>query len=143
MGFLRASGTCQAFGCTGVTVDGITATIFSDGPDEDAVIAFARERLAGYKVPRSVDVEDELPRHPTGKLYTRLLRDRYWEQCTLFDVTYRPKLMSVKDLEQGLEYLMGALYTPAETLRRRRLAARIAAKRTGRFAAVSAAKRTG
>jgi len=42
------------------------------------ILAFAREHLAGYKVPRSIDFEDELPRHPTGKLYTRLLRDRYW-----------------------------------------------------------------
>ena len=46
---------------------------------EADLLAFARERLAGYKVPRSIDVEDELPRHPTGKLYTRLLRDRYWQ----------------------------------------------------------------
>ena len=46
---------------------------------EAEILAFARERLAGYKVPRSIDVEDELPRHPTGKLYTRLLRDRYWQ----------------------------------------------------------------
>ena len=45
---------------------------------EADVVAFARNRLAGFKVPRSIDVEDELPRHPTGKLYTRLLRDRYW-----------------------------------------------------------------
>ena len=45
---------------------------------EAEILAFARARLAGYKVPRSIDVEDELPRHPTGKLYTRLLRDRYW-----------------------------------------------------------------
>jgi long-chain acyl-CoA synthetase len=45
---------------------------------EAELIAFARERVAGYKVPRSVDFEDELPRHPTGKLYTRLLRDKYW-----------------------------------------------------------------
>ncbi|MGZ4709917.1 MAG: AMP-binding protein [Acidimicrobiales bacterium] len=44
----------------------------------DDILAFARRHLAGYKVPRSVDFEDELPRHPTGKLYTRLLRDRYW-----------------------------------------------------------------
>ena len=43
-----------------------------------AIILFARERLAGYKVPRSVDFEAHLPRHPTGKLYTRLLRDKYW-----------------------------------------------------------------
>ncbi len=46
---------------------------------EEDLLAFARARLAGYKVPRSVDVEDELPRHPTGKLYTRVLRDRYWQ----------------------------------------------------------------
>jgi long-chain acyl-CoA synthetase len=43
------------------------------------LLTFARQRLAGYKVPRSVDFEDQLPRHPTGKLYTRLLRARYWE----------------------------------------------------------------
>ena len=42
------------------------------------LLLFARERLAGYKVPRSVDFEAQLPRHPTGKLYTRLLRDKYW-----------------------------------------------------------------
>jgi long-chain acyl-CoA synthetase len=44
---------------------------------EGSIIEFARQHLAGFKVPRSVDFEDELPRHPTGKLYTRLLRDRY------------------------------------------------------------------
>ncbi len=39
---------------------------------------FARERLAGFKVPRSWDVHDELPRHPTGKLHVRRLRAPYW-----------------------------------------------------------------
>jgi long-chain acyl-CoA synthetase len=43
------------------------------------LIEFARTRVAGYKVPRSIDFEDQLPRHPTGKLYTRLLRAPYWE----------------------------------------------------------------
>jgi long-chain acyl-CoA synthetase len=43
------------------------------------ILAFARERLAGYKVPRTVDFEDELPRDTTGKLYIRRLRDRYWQ----------------------------------------------------------------
>ncbi len=43
------------------------------------ISAFCRTKLAGYKVPRSIDVEATLPRHPTGKLYKRLLRDRYWE----------------------------------------------------------------
>ncbi|MEM8922705.1 MAG: AMP-binding protein [Actinomycetota bacterium] len=41
------------------------------------LIAFARERIAHYKCPRTVDFTDELPRLPTGKLYKRLLRDRY------------------------------------------------------------------
>jgi long-chain acyl-CoA synthetase len=50
------------------------------GPDlERELIAFCREHLAHYKCPRSVDFEEELPRLPTGKLYKRLLRDRYWE----------------------------------------------------------------
>ena len=49
------------------------------GPEmERELIAFCREHLAHYKCPRSVDFEDELPRLPTGKLYKRLLRDRYW-----------------------------------------------------------------
>jgi acyl-CoA synthetase (AMP-forming)/AMP-acid ligase II len=42
------------------------------------LIAYCRDRLAHYKCPRSVDFRDELPRHPTGKLYKRLLKDEYW-----------------------------------------------------------------
>ncbi len=40
---------------------------------------FAREKLAGYKNPRSWDFLEEFPRTPTGKLQKRLLRDPYWE----------------------------------------------------------------
>jgi long-chain acyl-CoA synthetase len=43
------------------------------------LIAYTREHLADVKCPRSVDFRDELPRHPTGKLYKRLLRDEYWK----------------------------------------------------------------
>jgi fatty-acyl-CoA synthase len=42
------------------------------------LVAYAREHIAHYKVPRTVDFRDELPRLPTGKLYKRLLRDEYW-----------------------------------------------------------------
>ena len=42
------------------------------------LIAFCNQSLARQKVPRSIDYEAELPRLPTGKLYMRLLRDRYW-----------------------------------------------------------------
>jgi acyl-CoA synthetase (AMP-forming)/AMP-acid ligase II len=53
------------------------------GPDlERALIGFCRQHLAHFKCPRSVDFVDELPRLPTGKLYKRLLRDRYWEGHT-------------------------------------------------------------
>jgi long-chain acyl-CoA synthetase len=51
-------------------------------PTDDALtselLAFCNEGLARFKVPRSVDYEEELPRLPTGKLYKRILRDRYW-----------------------------------------------------------------
>jgi long-chain acyl-CoA synthetase len=52
---------------------------FEGSPELEAeILDYARARLAGYKVPRSVDFEDSLPRHPSGKLYIRRLRDRYW-----------------------------------------------------------------
>ena len=46
-------------------------------PAPDELIAFARERLAGYKLPRSVDFVDELPRTPSGKVLKRELRERH------------------------------------------------------------------
>lgn len=44
----------------------------------DELIAFCAKHLSRQKCPRSIDFEAELPRLPTGKLYKRLLRDRYW-----------------------------------------------------------------
>ena len=43
------------------------------------LIAYCREHLADVKCPRSVDFREELPRHATGKLYKRLLKDEYWK----------------------------------------------------------------
>jgi long-chain acyl-CoA synthetase len=45
----------------------------------DELIAFCGEHLARQKIPRSIDFEPELPRLPTGKLYKRILRERYWK----------------------------------------------------------------
>ncbi|MGE0830274.1 MAG: acyl-CoA synthetase, partial [Hyphomonadaceae bacterium] len=45
---------------------------------EQELLAFCRESLSSIKCPRTVDFLEELPRHPTGKLYKRLLRDQYW-----------------------------------------------------------------
>jgi long-chain acyl-CoA synthetase len=43
------------------------------------LIDLCREHLAHYKCPRTVDFVDELPRHDTGKIYRRKVRQRYWE----------------------------------------------------------------
>ena len=46
----------------------------------ESIIGWARERMAHFKAPRSVDFHDQLPRHENGKLYKRLLRDAYWQE---------------------------------------------------------------
>lgn len=48
-------------------------------PTPEEIIAFARERIAGYKLPKSVDFVEALPRNPSGKILRRELRDPYWE----------------------------------------------------------------
>jgi long-chain acyl-CoA synthetase len=53
------------------------------GPEMEAeLLAFCRERLAAFKCPRSIDFDANLPRQDTGKLYKRLLKDRYWGDRT-------------------------------------------------------------
>ena len=50
------------------------------GPElERELMEYCREHLAHYKCPSSIDFDEELPRLPTGKLYKRALRDRYWQ----------------------------------------------------------------
>ena len=50
------------------------------GPELEAeLLAHCRAELASYKCPRQVDFVAELPRDPNGKLYKRVLRERYWE----------------------------------------------------------------
>ncbi len=45
----------------------------------EELLGFARERLAKFKIPRTIDYTAEMPRDPNGKLYKRKLRDPYWE----------------------------------------------------------------
>jgi len=52
---------------------------FVAGPALEAeLLAFCRGELATYKCPRTVDFVEELPRDPNGKLYKRVLKERYW-----------------------------------------------------------------
>jgi acyl-CoA synthetase (AMP-forming)/AMP-acid ligase II len=47
-------------------------------PDVGGIIAHCRERIAGYKTPKSVDFIAVLPRNPSGKVLRRELREPYW-----------------------------------------------------------------
>jgi acyl-CoA synthetase (AMP-forming)/AMP-acid ligase II len=47
--------------------------------EPNELLGWCRERLAGYKVPKTVDVVSELPRNPTGKVLKRELRKPYWQ----------------------------------------------------------------
>jgi len=56
-------------------VDGVVP-----GPELEAeILAWCEGRLAKFKIPRSIDFTDAMPRDPNGKLYKRKLRDPYWE----------------------------------------------------------------
>ena len=45
---------------------------------EEEIINFAKERIAGFKSPKSVDFISELPRNPSGKILKKELRAPYW-----------------------------------------------------------------
>jgi long-chain acyl-CoA synthetase len=61
----------------GETVKALVVLAPNSGVGADELVDFARERLAGYKLPRSVDFVSELPRTPAGKVLKRELRARY------------------------------------------------------------------
>ena len=50
--------------------------------EPEEIIAFARERIAHFKTPSSVDFADALPRNPSGKVLKRELREPYWAGMT-------------------------------------------------------------
>lgn len=63
----------------GEAVKAIVVVMPGARPDPADIIAYARERIAGYKAPKSVDFIDALPRNPSGKVLRRELRKPYWE----------------------------------------------------------------
>jgi long-chain acyl-CoA synthetase len=60
----------------GETVKALVVARAGSSPSADELVAFARERLAGYKLPRSIEFVDDLPRTPSGKVLKRELRKR-------------------------------------------------------------------
>lgn len=51
-------------------------------PNADDLIAFCRERLGGYKIPRRYEFVNELPRNASGKILKRVLREPFWKGQT-------------------------------------------------------------
>ncbi|HAV61225.1 MAG TPA: B12-binding domain-containing radical SAM protein [Verrucomicrobiales bacterium] len=70
------------------------------------------------------------PLHQRLKREGRLLFDRFWDRCTLFDVNYRPARMSVEQLESGLRWLFAEAYSGKATRDRLRGFARQAGRAT-------------
>jgi long-chain acyl-CoA synthetase len=46
--------------------------------DPDALVAWSRGHLAGFKVPRSVSIAAEIPRNASGKILKKALREPFW-----------------------------------------------------------------
>lgn len=63
----------------GEAVKAIVAPVAGAEPRAEDVIAWARQRIAGYKAPKSVDFIEALPRNASGKVLRRELRKPYWE----------------------------------------------------------------
>ena len=45
----------------------------------EEMIEFCRDRIAGYKIPRKLEIIEEMPRNPSGKILKKELRKPYWE----------------------------------------------------------------
>jgi radical SAM superfamily enzyme YgiQ (UPF0313 family) len=101
-------------GCFILGLDGNTSTVFDD------VLEFVRDS-ALYDVQVTF-----LTPFPGTPLYARLkeegriVRDRAWELCTLFDINFRPRDMSVEQLQSGFLKLVETLYSTDQTNERRR-----------------------
>jgi radical SAM superfamily enzyme YgiQ (UPF0313 family) len=117
----------------GVTVNGC----FILGLDSDTVDVF--EEVAEF-VRRTGLLECQLTvltPFPGTRLYDRLeaegrlLTDRFWDRCTLFDVNFVPGNMSVEELEAGMRWLFEELYSSQEQMRRRRHFMEIQKRRLG------------
>ena len=46
---------------------------------EDVIIAYSREKIAGFKCPKTIKFINEIPRNPTGKVLRKDLREPYWK----------------------------------------------------------------
>jgi long-chain acyl-CoA synthetase len=62
----------------GESVHAVVVSLPGVSVSEADILAYGREHLAGYKIPRSVSFADEIPRNASGKILKKLLREPFW-----------------------------------------------------------------
>lgn len=118
-GYLEAIDKIQS---RGVAVNGcFVLGLDTDTPETFGLVKEFVERSRLLEVQVTV-----LTPFPGTPLYNRLrregrlLRERFWDRCTLFDVNFRPKGMSVEELEGGMRWLFGEIYNESQFSGRKR-----------------------
>ena len=101
-------------GCFVLGLDGDTPEIFDD------VLSFVRESGLYEVQVTFMTAFPGTPLYRRLKAEGRIIRDRAWELCTLFDINFTPKNMSVDQLQAGFLQLVKELYSAEETQTRRR-----------------------
>ena len=100
-------------GCFILGLDGDTQDVFDD------VLHFVRDSGLYEVQVTFMTAFPGTPLYARLKAEGRILRDRAWELCTLFDINFRPKNMSVEQLQSGFLKLVKQLYSAGETQERR------------------------
>ena len=100
-------------GCFILGLDGDTRDVFDD------VLAFVRDSGLYEVQVTFMTAFPGTPLYARLKAEGRILRDRAWELCTLFDINYQPKNMSIAELQFGFLRLVKQLYSAGETQHRR------------------------
>lgn len=101
-------------GCFILGLDGDTPEIFDD------VLAFVRDSGLYEVQVTFLTAFPNTPLYHRLKREGRLIRDRAWELCTLFDINFQPRGMNVEELQNGFLRLVKNLYSAEETATRRR-----------------------
>jgi radical SAM superfamily enzyme YgiQ (UPF0313 family) len=100
-------------GCFILGLDGDTPNVFDD------VLNFVRDSKL-YEVQATfMTAFPGTPLYARLKREGRIIRDNAWELCTLFDINFQPKNMSVAELQSGFLKLVKQVYSAAETHERR------------------------
>lgn len=117
--YLEAIAKIQSYGitvngCFILGLDGDSPEIFAD------VLNFARASGL-YEVQITfMTAFPGTPLYDRLKNKSRIIRDEAWELCTLFDINFRPRQMSIDQLQQGFLKLAKTLYSDEDTKERRR-----------------------